>query len=161
MMPILFCTLLVLLETISLSVPGNRTVTPALGLAGVIYWSANRRHMLPVWWLLPLGLMQDALGGSILGLHTLALLWASYRMQRAIAAGCPWHVMRAVGWTTFALAQATVMIADHLLRPEERLPLSLVWQYGLSLALFPVLWRLQDSIYQRRIRFKAETQRHV
>lgn len=65
---------LVLLGTLPLPLPGFATVMPWLTLMAVYYWSIYRPDLLPLVATFLLGLVQDSLGGTPLGLNVSVLL---------------------------------------------------------------------------------------
>jgi rod shape-determining protein MreD len=152
--PFLCCIVLLVLETLTVPLPGVGPVGLSLVLSGVIFWSSNRRHLLPLWFLLPLGLVQDVLGGTVLGLHALALLWASHRMERLHAGGEHWHDMRREGFYACALILGILLVVTAVLQERPIFWQPLVLQYLLSVFLFPILWQLQDGIYPQRDRWQ-------
>lgn len=74
LVPVATVLLGVLLGAIPYGVPGLPAIMPALGLAGVYFWTLHRPHLVPSGAVFLIGLFQDALLGGPLGLSALTLL---------------------------------------------------------------------------------------
>jgi rod shape-determining protein MreD len=63
-----------LLGIVPFSIPGVPLVAPSGAAIAVFYWSVYRPDLMPLWAVFGLGLLQDVLGGTPLGLHALGFL---------------------------------------------------------------------------------------
>lgn len=92
---------LILLSVVPLEIPYFTRITPLLALTAVYYWGVYRPTLMPVVLVFLLGLLQDLLGGGIIGLT--ALVFVVVRQlsvsQRRVLASNPF----VVGWAGFAL----------------------------------------------------------
>ena len=74
MTPPALTLMLVLVGLIPVGLPYVDPVTPAFAVIAVYYWSIYRPEYLPAGVVFVLGLVQDALGGTPLGMSSLVLL---------------------------------------------------------------------------------------
>ncbi len=72
--PVLLTLVLVFLNVMPVPVPGYIPVTPMLTLISVYYWSIYRPDLFPLAATFGLGIVQDILGGTPVGMTALVLL---------------------------------------------------------------------------------------
>ncbi|MFQ5785302.1 MAG: rod shape-determining protein MreD [Alphaproteobacteria bacterium] len=72
--PLVLTLALVLVSVLPLRLPGFSSVTPVVALIAVYHWSIYRPDLLPLTGVFVIGLVQDALAGTPLGLTSLVLL---------------------------------------------------------------------------------------
>ena len=137
--PLEITLFLVVLSVIQTHIPGFGTIVPALSLMAVYYWSIFRPDLIPAWAVFLVGIFQDILVSTPLGLHAIILLlvrttvvsrrrffmensflimWGGFML---VAAGA-----LAIGWEILSLLNLTMIN-----------PTSLAFQYLLTFALFP------------------------
>lgn len=135
---------------------GLRLPEPVFSLVLAFAWGALRPSVIAPFVLLTLGLFQDLLWGDILGLWPLALL-AAYALTcavRTVLVGQSfwtlWAWYFAAVAVAFALAFGLVFVRDH--QPADLVGLGL--QAGITIALFPLAWRLINAFEGADIRFR-------
>ena len=136
---------LAVLTIIPLRIPDFAPVTPALTVIAVYYWSIYRPDLLPMAAVFGVGLFQDALAGTPLGLTSLVLILVQYVV---IAQRRFFHSKTfLVEWWGFMLVAPVAAFASWLLASlyfaALVAPRPLGFQLLLSVALYPCLvWLL-------------------
>jgi rod shape-determining protein MreD len=140
MMPAVTTMFLALLNVVPLGLPGISDVTPLVTMMAVFYWSVYRPDLLPAVVVFALGLIQDILLGSPIGLMALTFLaiHGVTLTQRQAFLGKPFFVT----WVGFAVISAggfmlmwimtCVLAADLLLTP------AVLFQFILTTVSFPL-----------------------
>ena len=72
--PVILIFLMVLLGLMPIGLPYVDPVTPALGIISVYYWSIHRPEYCPAAGVFIIGLLQDALSGTPMGMSSLVFL---------------------------------------------------------------------------------------
>lgn len=138
--PIAVTVFLVLVGMVPLRLPLYAPVAPALALMAVYYWSIHRPDLLRPSAVFLIGLLQDLLSGSPLGLNALVLLavhWVVLNQRRYFLTGT--FALMWFGFGLVVLGAAFLQWAAHsslnatLLRFDTALG-----QAMLTLALFPM-----------------------
>lgn len=128
----------VVLAVLPLGIPGLHAVTPFLALAAVYFWSIYRPELLPVWAAFLVGLLQDLLTGSPLGLTALVLV-----LVRALAVSQRRTLLGqsfGVEWAGFLMIAAGAGAAGWLL--------ACIYDSAvLPAAPFAVQWLLTTALY--------------
>ena len=78
--PFVVSIILVMLSALPIHVPGYGQIAVEVGLVTVFYWAIYRPDLFPVFAAFALGLWQDILVGSPIGMHALTLLLAIGRL---------------------------------------------------------------------------------
>jgi len=140
--PFVISLVLILLSTAPIYLPAAGPVSPDLGLIAVFFWTVYRLDLMPAVAVLGLGLWQDLLNGAPVGLNAVAFLvvYGVIAFQRAFFRGKPFLVV----WWAFGLTAALAgsvfwlaVVAWHLRYVD---PTPLVFQWGLTVAVFPFLY---------------------
>ena len=145
MTPFLTTLFLAMLTVVPLRIPDFAPVTPSLTVIAVYYWSIYRPDLLPMVAVFGIGLFQDALTGTPLGLTALVLIIVQYAVlsQRRF-----FHSKTfLVEWWGFMLVSPVAAFASWLLASlyfaALVAPRPLGFQLLLSVALYPCLvWLL-------------------
>lgn len=74
LIPVLMTLMLVLLAVVPLRIPEFAPITPALTVIAVYYWGIYRPDLTPMAAIFALGIVQDTLAGTPLGLTSLVLI---------------------------------------------------------------------------------------
>jgi len=143
-LPLTLTLLLVFASVLPLGVPRFSVLCPSVALLSVHYWAAKRPDLLPVGAAFPLGLVNDLLAGTPLGLgglqfilvHWLAVRQARFFAREQFLAGWLGLVGSAtlaglVGWLGNALHQQALLD-----------PRALLLQMAMTAAFYPVFVRL-------------------
>lgn len=150
--PLVVTLLLVLLAALPIPLPAFAPVTPALTVICVYYWSIHRPDLLPLVATFLVGLVQDALQGTPLGMSSVVLLGVQGVVvsQRRFFLGKTFLVE----WWTFMLVAPGAAILTWVLAslyfttPLSPRPLGV--QLLLTIALYPIAnWafaRLRQSL---------------
>lgn len=144
MLPVAITLVLAMAAAVPLHIPGYAPVAPAVTLIAVYYWTIFRPDLMPAPAVFAVGLFQDVLSGTPLGVNALVLLlvFAVVFGQRRFFLGKSFLVM----WWGFALvvagALATGWMAFSGLEGTVLNPLPAIFQGTVTLAIFPVLTRI-------------------
>ena len=111
--PFILTLLLAMLTVVPLRIPDFAQVTPSLTVIAVYYWSIYRPDLLPLAAVFGVGLFQDALAGTPLGLTALVLISVQYAVisQRRFFHGKSFLVE----WWGFMLVAPVAALASWLL----------------------------------------------
>jgi rod shape-determining protein MreD len=133
--------ILVLAALVPSHVPEFARVVPALAMVAVYHWAIHRPRLLPAWSVFLLGILQDALSGTALGLNVLMLLtvYGLVIYQRRFFIGKSFAVV----WLGFCLVGAITFAEAWLLMSAISLtlldPASMLTQYLLTVGAFPLV----------------------
>ncbi len=129
--PFAITMLLVLLGAIWLPVPQISAIAPSFALMAIFYWTIHRADLMPAAGVFALGLLQDILEGTPLGLSALVLLlgYALVRSQRRFLKDKSF-VVHWAGFVVFALA---VGLGKWIM---------MMMLNGLFIDLWPIVFRL-------------------
>ncbi|MBM3485223.1 MAG: rod shape-determining protein MreD [Alphaproteobacteria bacterium] len=139
--PIALCVTLVLMSTLPLGLPGYWRIAPNLVLVVVFYWAIFRPDLLPLSVAFGIGLFQDVLAGTPLGLHALILVTVHHVVsnQQRFFIGKSFLVV----WWAFTMiaagAAALMWLVTMGLAFTFVDPLPAVFQFFLTLGACPVL----------------------
>ncbi|MEX2453219.1 MAG: rod shape-determining protein MreD [Rhodospirillaceae bacterium] len=143
--PVVLSAFLILLSALPVHVPGYGQIAVDVGLMTVFYWAIYRPDLLPGIAAFCLGLWQDILVGSPIGLHALLLLLANWAIvsQRTFFQAKSFAVV----WWSFSLVAAAVAILGWiivcLLNTTLVNPLPGLFQSALTVGVFPfMVWLL-------------------
>lgn len=147
--------LLVLIDAVPTRLPGFAAVAPLLPLIGIYYWAVYRPDLLPPWAAFALGLVNDIIAGTPLGVSSLVYLLAQgmTASQRRFFHGKPfliaWWGFGLVGGGALALQWVLVsMLAGRMLDAK-----AVIFEFLMSLFFYPLLsWffsRTQLSLMRR------------
>lgn len=144
LVPLGVCILCIILSAMPYGKLWGLSISPALGLAAVFYWTVNRPDIFPVWVLFAVGLFRDFLLGDPLGLWTAVYLviYVLALSQRMLfvgsAAHSPWMgfaLFAALGgflsWTMSSLYFGAFMPAGQV-----------AFQMGLTALVYPLIRRI-------------------
>jgi rod shape-determining protein MreD len=140
MLPITTTLFAAIIAILPLPVPGYAALTPAFTLMAVYHWTIYRPDLLPPIGVFAIGLTQDLLSGSPVGVGALVLLLA----RAAVLRTRRYFINRTFPfvWTGFALLGATAMLAVWVLQCLVQLTLfdlrSTMFRTVLTIAIFPV-----------------------
>ena len=133
--------LLVMLNVVPTHVPGFARVIPMLALMAVYHWTIYRPELMPAVAVFAVGVLQDLLGGTPVGVYALVFLsvYGVLLSQRRFFVGKSFLIT----WLGFAVvaaaaaAQAWALVsAFHVTLVDPR---PLIFQYLLTLGAFPLL----------------------
>jgi len=134
---------LVIISALPLHVPGLSRIVPLLPLMAIYHWAIFRPRLLPAWVVFLIGLLQDVLGGTQVGVNALVFLavYGAVLSQKRFFMGKSFAIL----WLGFALIAAGAMAiswaAVSLLSIGMVEPRTVIFQYLLTLGLFPaVAW---------------------
>lgn len=152
--PVLLTLLLAVLAVVPLRIPQFAPVTPALTVIAVYYWSIYRPDLLPLVATFAVGVLQDALAGTPLGLTSLVLIvvQALVISQRRFFHGKTFLVE----WWGFMLVAPGAILVSWVLASLYFgvlvTPRPLGFQLLLTVALYPCLAWLFAGAQQRLLR---------
>ncbi len=132
---------LVLVSILPMHIPGYSRVTPLLSMAAVYFWAIYRPNLLPAYAVFLIGLLQDILSGSIIGMNALVLLvvYGTVLSQRRFFVGKSFAVV----WLGFSLVAGGGELLGWFLVSIFNLtitePLASFVQYILTLGFFPFM----------------------
>lgn len=140
LVPLALTLALAVLTVVPLRIPGFAPVTPALTVIAVYYWGIYRPDLFPLAAAFAIGVVQDILGGTPMGLTSLVLILvhALVGSQRRFFHGKTFLVE----WWGFMLVAAGAAAAGWLLAcmyfGAWVAPRPLGFQLLLTIALYPV-----------------------
>ena len=137
--------LLLLIGVVPLHVPGFGAVTPVLPLITVFHWALYRPQLMPAVAVFAIGLLQDALTGTPIGVSAavFVLVHGVVNTQRRFFFGKSF----AIAWLGFALVSSAAFVLTWVLVSAFYgvliQPQALFFQALLTLGCFPLLaWAL-------------------
>ena len=150
--PFVVSIILVMLSALPVYVPGYGQIAVEVGLMTVFYWAIYRPDLFPVFAAFALGLWQDILVGSPIGLHALTLLLANWAIvsQRTFFQGKAFGVI----WWSFSLVAFVAAVMSWtvvcVLNMTFISPVAVFFQTLLTIGAFPFMaWflaRVQHAI---------------
>ena len=144
MTPFLLALALMLLGVVALHVPGWARIAPLLSFMAVYHWAIYRVDLMPAYAVFAIGLLQDVLAGTPLGVFTLIYLLAygTALSQLRYLAGRTFFVV----WLGFVLISAGAMALAWMmvsaLKGGVIDPAALLHQYLLLIGIYPLVARL-------------------
>lgn len=146
---------LLLINVIPMRVPRFSQVVPMLALIAVYHWAVYRPQLLPPAAVFLIGVLQDILMGTPIGVGPLALLsvYGSVLYQQRFFAGKSFVIV----WLAFAAMAAGALILSWVAMSIFNARLidhrALFFQYGLTVGFYPlVAWlfmRWQQTFLRR------------
>jgi rod shape-determining protein MreD len=139
--PFGFAFVLVILSVIPLQVPGFARVVPFLALIAVHHWTIYRPDLMPSYAVFLIGILQDLLSGTPLGVHAVVflLVYGVVLWQRRFFVGKAFVIT----WLGFSIVSAVAALLTWALISAYYVslvdPRALVYQYSLTLGFFPIL----------------------
>ena len=147
--------LLVILSVVPTHFPGYAQIAPVLALVSIYHWAIYRPNLLPLFSVFILGLLQDLLSGTPVGLYILVFLtvYGVVLSQRRFFAGKSFTMY----WFGFAIISLVASVESWALASAWNLALldfnAVTFQYLLSLGVFPIVaWiflRWQQAFLQQ------------
>lgn len=143
--PAILTLALVILNAVPLHVPGLSRIAPLLPLMAIYHWAIFRPKLLPAWVVFVIGVLQDALSGTPVGVNALVFVavYGAVLSQKKFFTGKSFAIL----WLGFALIAAGAMalswVAVSVLSVALVEARAVVFQYLLTFGLFPaVAWLL-------------------
>jgi rod shape-determining protein MreD len=139
LVPILTTIIAAILAILPLRIPGYAALTPALALMAVYHWTIYRPDLLPAFALFAIGIGEDLLAGSLVGIDPLTLLVtrAVVLHSRRHFVGRPFPFV----WAGFTLVAGGTLLglwALHCLLEFSLInPRNTVFRMVLTIAVFP------------------------
>jgi len=144
MTPFLLTVMFMFFSMLPLHIPGLAMIMPTLGLMSVYHWAVYRTNLMPVYAVFVLGLLQDFLSSSDIGLYALVYLvvYGIAISQHRFLIGKSFFIV----WLGFILISAVstsmIWLLSALLNQTVTNPEFAIYQYLLSVAVYPLLARL-------------------
>lgn len=148
LVPLLITVLLVVASALPWRLPAFAEVTPAFVVMAVFYWTIYRPDRLPYAATFSVGLLQDLLTGTPLGMTALILLMVQgvVASQRTFFLGKPFLVV----WWGFSLLMPAVGLVSWIIGSAyfDAIvpPLPILVQVVLTVILFPVFAALFSHV---------------
>ena len=126
---------------VPLHIPGFARVAPLLPLIAVYHWAIYRPRLLPASAVFVIGVLQDTLTGTPIGVNALVFIgvYGVVLSQRRFFAGKSFAVV----WLGFAVVAAGAALSSWILVSVSNLtlvaPLAVLFQYLMTLGVFPLL----------------------
>ncbi|NQU60425.1 MAG: rod shape-determining protein MreD [Rhodospirillales bacterium] len=141
--PVMLTLVLVIINVIPLHIPGFSRVAPLLPLMAIYHWAIYRPHLLPAYAVFLIGILQDILTGTPIGVNAFVFLLAygAVLSQKSFFLGKSFFIL----WLGFSLIAAVAAViswmAISLLNVTLVEPKTVVFQYLMTLGFFPaVAW---------------------
>ena len=155
-LPMLACIVAALLLAAPVRVFGLRLPEPVWAMVPAFAWAVIRPSFLAPFAVLVMGLFYDAFWGGPLGLWVLSLMlvYAGVVLARSILVGQSKLIM----WLWYAGMTAVAMGAGYLFcmiaTATAPNPMSVLWQYLVTAALYPLADRLIERFEDADVRFR-------
>ena len=139
--PLLATILAVVFNVVPLRLPDYAPLAPGLVLMAVFYWTVHRPDLMRPWAVFLIGILDDILSGTPLGVNSLVLLFvhwtivAQHRVFRGKSFVLVWLAFALVALGAKLLLTVVAFAAGYGLLD----PTVLLVQYVLTLALYPPL----------------------
>ena len=152
--PFVLSALLVMFSAMPIELPIHAAAAPNLALVAVFYWTIYRPDLLPAPAVLVLGVWQDLLTGSLIGMNAIVLLFVhgAIIFQRAFFQDKSFAVI----WWAFGLTAAVAALIIWLAAMSHHLavidPAPAVFQFAITLAVYPFLTWLFAKIHHANLR---------
>lgn len=131
----------VIINVVPLRLPAYSVIAPDLVLMAVFYWTVHRPDLMRPWSAFVVGLLDDILSGTPLGVYALVLLFvhwaiiAQHRTLRALSFGLLW-----CGFALIAAGAKLVMVVLALVIGRGLIdPAGLFAQYAFTIAVYPLI----------------------
>lgn len=146
--------ILVIIGAFNFQIPGLAKFVPLFALMTIFYWCAYWPDLMPKWFVFLLGLFQDAIYGTPIGITPLLLIitWWVIVSGRKHLVKEPFIVI----WLMFALVVTLYVISNWLLNSiyaGELLYSNTMWmQCVLTIVIYPVIHKLFNYIHERLLK---------
>lgn len=134
---------LVLINAVPLHLPGMARVVPVLPLIAVFHWAVYRSDLMPAYAVFFIGILQDILSGSPIGVNACVFLgvYGAVLAQKKFFAGKTFGIV----WLAFVLVAAGAFLLTWIFVSILHLafvaPDAVLFQYLLTVGAFPpVAW---------------------
>ncbi|HWD58931.1 MAG TPA: rod shape-determining protein MreD [Stellaceae bacterium] len=140
LLPVATTLLAAVISVLPLQIPGYAALTPVFTLMAAYHWTIYRPDLLPPWALFAIGLVEDLLAGSPMGVNALLLLLT----RIAVLGQRRYFVNRTFPfvWTGFTLLTAVAMLGLWCLHCILDLSLldfrNAMIRAALTIAMFPM-----------------------
>jgi len=141
LMPMVLTLLLVFLDAVPVHLPAFALVVPLLPLVGIYYWSIYRPDLMPPAMAFGLGIVNDVIAGTPLGVSSLIYLLAQgmTASQRRFFHGKPFRV----AWWGFGLVGSGAFLLQWVLVSAlngHRLGFHpVLFEFLMTMCIYPVL----------------------
>ncbi len=139
--PAVLTLVLVIINVLPLHIPGFSRVAPLLPLMAVYHWAIFRPRLLPAYLVFLIGLLQDVLTGTPIGVNALVLLavYGAVLSQKKFFIGKSFFIL----WLGFSVIAAGALAVNWGLISVLNLtlvePRTVIFQYLLTLGFFPAV----------------------
>lgn len=139
--PLTLTLVVVVLEVVPLRLPSYAVIAPDLVLMAVFYWTVHRPDLLRAWGAFMVGLLDDILTGTPLGVSSLVLLlvhWtiiSQHRMFRGMSFALLWFSFAIVAAGAKLVTLALALVIGHGLID----PTIIFAQYAFTVAVYPLV----------------------
>jgi rod shape-determining protein MreD len=137
--PVLLTFAAVIVNVIPVRLPNYAELSPSLVLMVVFYWTVHRPDLMRPWHVFIIGLLDDILSGTPLGVNALVLLfthWAimsQHKVFRSESFGLIWF-----GFALVAAGAQLLMVVLGLFAGSGLVdPMVMITQYALTIAVYP------------------------
>ena len=144
--PFALTLILVIVSVVPFYMPGFSYIVPFLALMAVYHWAIFSPRLLPAYAVFFIGILQDCLSGTVLGVNAIVFLltYSIVLSQRRFLAEKSFFII----WFGFSLILLVVIFLTWSLFSAYNVvlinPKSLFFQYFVSLGLFPLIsWFFQ------------------
>ena len=139
--PLALTLIFVLIKVVPLRLPAYAVIAPDLVLMAVFYWTVHRPDLLRSWGAFVVGLLDDILTGTPLGVSSLVLLlvhWtiiAQHRAFRGMSFALLWFSFALIAAGAKVLVIALALVVGHgLIDPQV-----IFAQYAFTVAVYPLV----------------------
>lgn len=131
----------VVIKVVPLRLPAYAVIAPDLVLMAVFYWTVHRPDLLRAWGAFAVGLLDDILTGTPLGVSSLVLLlvhWtiiSQHRLFRGLSFALLWFSFALIAAGAKLVTVALALVVGHGLID----PTIIFAQYAFTIAVYPLV----------------------
>ncbi|MTI08687.1 rod shape-determining protein MreD [Curvivirga aplysinae] len=149
-LPLLVTVIAVVLGVIPLHLPDSEVIKPMLVLACVYYWTIYRPDLMPMFLVFIIGLFQDLLYGSPIGISSFVYLIVAFLVgtQRRFFHGKTFGIVWWGFMVVAVLAAILFWVVFCILVKDYVSPMSFIFRYLMSLAWFPIAFVVMVLVHK-------------
>ncbi len=150
MTPLLLTFALLILSSVQTYINNFSAVMPMLVLMSIYYWAIYCPHLMPIWLVFIIGIIQDLMSGSLVGMQAFILLtiFGFVLRQRRFFHGKNFGVV----WWGFMLVGIFAAILQWvfiiIIQQTWVSPSPVFFSYLISVAIFPILAIIMIAIHR-------------
>ncbi len=149
LLPGLLSVFILIISATHLKLPGFSSFVPLFTVMAIFYWVIYAPNFFPKWFVFILGVFQDILYGTPLGISSLinVILWTIIFSQRRVLVRETFMVI----WGIFIITALIVCLTNWLIYTfmfsEFMFYEAIFMQWALSVTLYPLMHRIFNGVF--------------